>query len=96
VCNAGFDGVNCDACAAGFSGYPNCVQPTDEETPDETSDETDSETTENNAETDPSGDAKKTSGGGCTASGNTSFAELGFVLSLALLVRLRRRGVGAH
>ncbi|MCL2625398.1 MAG: hypothetical protein FWD46_01090 [Cystobacterineae bacterium] len=49
----------------------------------------DSETTGNNAEA-------KSSGCGCTASGNTSFAGLGFVLSLALLARLRRRGVATR
>jgi len=47
-----------------------------------------SETTGNNVE---SGRPKGSGCDGCTSTENTSFAELGFVLSLALLARLRRR-----
>jgi len=53
-----------------------------------------SETTGNNAEAEQLEKPRLGSGsGGCTAGGNTPFFELGFVLSLALLARLRRRAV---
>ncbi|MCL2625482.1 MAG: hypothetical protein FWD46_01515 [Cystobacterineae bacterium] len=51
------------------------------------------ETTGNKAETDPPDKPKKSSGCGCRASGNSSVAELGFVLLWALLARLRRRNM---
>jgi len=55
------------------------------------------ETTGNNTEAgQPDKPTGESSGCGCSASGNRSFSGLGFVLSLALFARLRRRTVVAR